>query len=446
MGEAEEIRTKEGGGPEAPALPFPAPRYEILSWCMFDFANSSFTTIISTVVFGVYFTSVVCEGLAQGVPDLLWSIGNLVSQGIILVTAPIVGAIADRSASKKRFLAVTWAGCSIFAALLGVVRPGDIVLGLALFVVANLFYSAGENLIAAFLPELARPADMGKVSGYGWALGYLGGLVSLAICLPFLGDEFSSANQVGLRLTSVIVGIFFLICGLPTMLFLRERAVGRPLPPGTGYVGHGFRTVLDTLRHVRTFRDLSIFLLVFLVYNMGIAIVVQFAGIYAKTTLGFGTKELALMFILLQVSSAASAFAFGYLQDRLGARRTIAITLVLWFAVCLLGAVVRSKAPFLVVANLAGLAIGGSQSAARALVGTFAPTGRSAEFFGFWALVWKLSAAVGPLAFGIASAWTGSQRIAILVTGVFFLAGLLGLGLVDEARGRKAAEAASAAA
>jgi UMF1 family MFS transporter len=325
--------------------------------------------------------------------------------------------------------------------LLWLAGPGAIAPALALFVAANIAYSVGENLIASFLPEIARPEDMGKVSGFGWAWGYLGGLVSLGLCFPLVAPGFTVGNAANLRLTNVVTGAFFLLAGLPTILFLRERARPRPLPGGRGYIGHGFAEVLQSLRHVGHFRELAKFLVVFLLFNCGIVIVVSFASIFAERTLGFGPLELVAFFLVVQVSAALGAFVFGFVQDKLGARRTIVLTLSIWLLVTLGCYFIESKALFYIVGNVAGLAIGSSQSASRAPVGVLAPPSRSAEFFGFWGLFWKLSSAIGPLFFGLASWASGSQRVAILVTGAFFLLGIAGMLFVDEPAGRRAAEA-----
>ncbi|MBI3098893.1 MAG: MFS transporter, partial [Planctomycetes bacterium] len=381
--------------PALPAPPFPAPRWEIFSWCMFDFANSSFTTVIVTVVFSVYFADVVCAGRTDA--DFLWGLANALSQGVVLLTAPIVGAIADYSGAKKRFLTVSWLSCCVFTACLWFAEPGAVLLAMGFFILANIAYSAGENLTASFLPELARPEDMGKVSGYGWAWGYMGGLLSLALCIPLIRHGIDIGHSDDVRLTCLVISLFFFLAALPTIFGLRERKAPQPLPSGRGYVATGFSEVGRTLRGIRHHPELAKFLGVFLTYNCGIAIVVYFASIFAKSEIGLTPIEQILFFALLQITSAVGAFVFGFLQDRMGARTTIVVTLLLWIAVVSGCAVIPagSKNLFYLLGNAAGLAIGASQSAARALVGVFSPPSRSAEYFGFWGLFWKLSSAIG---------------------------------------------------
>jgi len=419
------------------ALPTPPPsRREIFGWAMFDFANSSYTTVIVTVAFGVYFTRLVAP---PGEGEALWGRGIALGNLIVLLLSPIVGAIADDSGRKKLFLFFTYSTCVIGTALLYFVMPGQVGWALALFVVSFIGFSFGENLAGAFLPEISTPKNIGKISGLGWGLGYFGGLASLLLVQPLLAGDFAESNLPNLRLAWVVTALFFLLAALPTFLFLKERA-----PRGTGtftrYVKDGFLRLGQTARSVRHFSEMLRFLVVFFLYQGGLTSVVAFAGIYAANTLGFTFRELIFLFILLQLSSAGGAFAFGGLQDRIGATRTIQITLVLWILVSAGVYFVQSKQAFWAVALFAGLGIGSLQSASRALVGLFAPPEKSAEFFGFWGLAGKAAYMVGPLIFGEIVKGTGSQRIAMLSTAAFFLLGLIGMSFVNEQRGLAAAQ------
>jgi UMF1 family MFS transporter len=404
---------------------------------MFDFANSSYTTVIVTVAFGVYFTRLVAP---PGRGDSLWgwaiAIGNL----IVLLLSPIVGAVADDSGRKKLFLFFTYATCVGGTALLYFATPGRVGLALALFILSFVGFSFGENLAGAFLPEISTPANIGKISGLGWGLGYFGGLGSLLLVQPLLAGDFAASNLSNLRLAWVVTAAFFMVAALPTFLFLKERAP-RGSEPALQYVRDGFRRLADTARSVRHFSEIARFLGVYFLYYAGLTSVVAFAGIYAANTLGFTFKELVFLFILLQLSSAGGAFLFGWLQDRIGATRTIQIALVLWILVCAGVYLVQSKEAFWGVALFAGLGIGSLQSASRAMVGLFSPLEKTGEFFGFWGLAGKAAYMVGPLIFGEIASRTGSQRTAMLSTALFFLAGLVGMFFIDERRGR--AEAAS---
>jgi len=410
---------------------------EVCSWCMFDFANSSFTTIMITVVFSVYFVEIIARG--RPAANFLWSLGNFISQGLVLVTAPIMGAIADFSGAKKKFLFASYAACVAFTALLYFAGPGQVALALSLFVAANYAYSSGENLIASFLPEIARQEDMGKISGFGWALGYVGGLVSLIFCYPFIQEGFTLATEHRVRITCLMTAGFFLLAGIPTFLWVKERKQPQRLPPGSHYFNVGFQRIYDTFAHVRLFRELFKFLIIFGIYNCGVTTVVVFASIYAKKMIHLSPGELIVFFLVTQVSASVGAFIFGILQDHIGAKKTIYLTLSLWLGVIGGAYLSAGKTTFYIVGNLAGMGLGSSQSAARALVGLFSPPSKSAEFFGFWGLFWKLSTAVGPLVFGSISSLTGSMRAAILATGAFFVVGFLSLPFVNERRGIQAA-------
>ena len=414
---------------------------EVLSWCFFDFANSAFTTIIITIVYSVYFRNIIAAGRTDG--DRLWALGNTISQVLVLLSAPLLGAIADYSAFKKRFLFFSYILCVAFTALLTFTTTGEILFALLIFIVANFAFSSGENLIASFLPEIARQEDMGKVSGFGWALGYIGGLLSLVFCYPFLKNGFGMENAANLRITNLIVAGFFLIAGIPTFLWVRERKKASDLPAGQSYLSVGFTRIRDTFAHIRRFRELFKFLILFGIYNCGVTTVVVFAAIYAVETVKLNASEFLIFFLITQISASLGAFLFGLAQDRIGPKNTIYATLTVWLLTIVGAYYSTDKTTFFIVGNLAGLGLGSSQSAARALVGLFSPIEKSAEFFGFWGLFWKLSTAIGPLVFGLLSSGTGNQRIAILATGLFFLIGMLGLRFIDEKAGIEAARSYS---
>ncbi len=433
------------GGEASPGegAPAEAPRRELFSWMLFDFANSSFTTIIVTVVFSVYFVETVVEAGGGSAEDgtFYWGLGLSVSQILVLLSAPVVGALADFSGIKKKLLFVTFVGCVMGTWALAWVGPGDLLLGLSVFVLANFFFSSGENLIAAFLPEITTPERMGRISGMGWALGYVGGLGALVACYPLVSGGFGPEQADSVQKSFMVVAVFFLVGGLPTFLFLRERARPQLLPDGQTYLTIGFTRVFETLRRIREHRQLFRFLPVFCCYNCGVIIVISFSSIYATTELDMAPTALMNFFIVVQVSASVGALGFGFLQDRTGAKTAINLSLVVWLVVCLGAAFCRTTGQFYVIGNFAGIAMGASQSGARALVGTFSPAGRSGEFFGFWGLVWKLSAVVAPLVFLALVSGLG-MRYAVLATGAFFLVGIVGMTFIDEKEGRREAGAA----
>lgn len=411
---------------------------------MYDFANSGYTTVVLTAVFSAYFVGVVAAGVGNaGVATFLWTIAMAITNTLVLLTAPVLGAIADHGAYKKRFLLVTTVGCVLFTAMLGFVGAGDVVLAMVLVILATLMFASGENFIAAFLPEIAAQKDMGRISGYGWSLGYIGGLLVLALCLAYIeyARAMGASAEQYVPVTLWITAAAFALAALPTFLWLRERAVGQRAA-GTRYFRLGFARVADTLRHARRYRDLFRFLITLAIYYCGINTVVVLAAVYAQEVMGFSVRDNIILILVVNVTAAIGAFGFGLLQDHLGSVKTLAATLLVWVIALVSAYFVETRAGFWVVANLVGISLGSSQSAGRALVGQFSPPRRSAEFFGLWGLAGKLAAVVGPLTYGAITYLSGGDhRMALVSTAVFFVVGFLLLLTVDEGRGRRAAQA-----
>ena len=413
-------------------------RREVWAWAMYDFANSGYTTVVITAVFSAYFVAEVAAGAPWA--TLAWTAALAVSYALIMLTAPVIGAYADARAAKKRLLAATTLGCVVFTAGLALVGRGDVATGVALIILSNFFFGTGENLIAAFLPELAEGEGMGRVSGWGWSLGYLGGLVSLGASLIYV----TWAQARGLPatdfvpVTMLITAAIFALAVLPTFLLLKERAMAQPA--AVQPVRAAFAQLRETLRTTRRYHDLRRFLVCLVFCQAGIQAVIALAAIYAQQAMGFTTRDTLLLILVVNVTAAAGAFGFGYVQDRFGHVRTIELTLIGWIITVLLAWRAEGPALFWVAANLVGICLGSSQSAGRALVGYLSPPGRQAEFFGLWGLAVKFSSILGPLTYGVVT-WLsgGDHRLAILITGAYFLAGIFIIEGVDAARGRAAA-------
>ncbi|SFL15899.1 MFS transporter, UMF1 family [Nitrosomonas aestuarii] len=415
-------------------------RREVWSWAMFDFANSGYTTVVITAIFNAYFVAVVAGNEDWG--TFAWTASLAASYMLIILTAPALGAYADAYAMKKPLLFMTTIGCIVFTALLFFIGPGDLWLAVTLIILTNFFFGTGENLIAAFLPELAKSQSLGKVSGWGWGLGYLGGLVSLGCSLAYVTwaqDQGYEANQY-VPVTMLITAAIFAIASTPTFLYLKERAQPQPHLSGRRIIRESFSRLRDTLKHVRHYQDLMRFLLCLVFYQAGIQTVIALAAIYAQQAMGFNTQETMLLVLLVNITAALGAFTFGHIQDKLGHLTTIGLTLVGWMIMILLAWYADDRAMFWLAANIAGLCLGASQSAGRALVGLFSPSSRRAEFFGLWGLAVKLSSILGPLTYGWVS-WVsrGDHRLAMLITGSYFIIGLLILVRIDVSRGRQAA-------
>ncbi|HKU47027.1 MAG TPA: MFS transporter, partial [Burkholderiales bacterium] len=362
---------------------------EVWAWSMYDFANSGYTTVVITAVFSAYFVGAIAGKAAWA--TFAWTAALSVSYAAILVTGPLIGAWADAHAAKKRLLLATTAGCVLFTALLYYAGPGAVALSLACLILSNYFFGAGENLIAAFLPELADSRAMGRVSGWGWAFGYLGDLVSLGICLFYLTANSGRPAGETVPVTMLITAAFFALAATPTFLFLRERS--RPQPQS----GSPWSRLRETLRDSRSYRDLRLFLLCILFYQAGVTAVVALAAIYAAEAMRFTMQQTIVLILVVNVTAAVGAFGFGYLQDALGHVRAVAITLVGWIVMVLLAGFSETSTTFWVAANLAGLCMGSSQAAGRAVVGYLAPPARLAEFFGLWGLAVKAASIFGPL-------------------------------------------------
>lgn len=406
---------------------------EVWAWSMYDFANSGYTTVVITAVFNAYFVAAVA-GKAPWA-TFAWTAALSLSYLAVLLTAPLVGAWADAHAAKKRLLLWSTAGCVLFTALLWFASPGAVALAIVLVVLSNFFFATGENLIAAFLPELATSKAMGRVSGWGWAFGYVGGIVSLGVSLAYLmtRPEGTPATE-SVPVVMLITAAIFAVAAAPTFLFLKERAVPQPAQASP------WARVLHTLREAQRFQDLRRFLVTILFYQAGIQAVIALAAIYAQEAMKFTTQQTIVLILVVNLTAAAGAFAFGHLQDRIGHIRAMRLVLAGWIVMIVLAYLAERATLFWVAANLAGLCMGAAQAAGRAIVGYLAPPARLAEFFGLWGLAVKAASIFGPITYG-AVTWIfpGNHRLGILAVGVYFVVGIVLLAGIDVERGRRAA-------
>lgn len=411
---------------------------EVWAWAMYDFANSGYTTVIITAVYNAFFVAVIAGNAPWA--SFAWSAALAVSYAAIMLTGPLLGAYADQHGAKKKLLLLSTIGCIAGTVLLAWAAPGQVALAMALVALSNFFFGTGENLIAAFLPELARGRALGKVSGWGWGLGYVGGLLVLAVALGYVDHVQAGGGSAVDFVPGVlfITAALFALSALPTFLFLKERA--QPGPLAAGFAREAFRQVGDSLRHARRHNDLFRFLVCIVFYQAGIQAVIALAAIYAQQAMGFDTRQTIQLILLVNVTAAIGALVFGYVQDRIGHKRAVGITLLGWLAMVALAYTAVEPSRFWLAANLAGLCLGASQSAGRAFIGYLSPAARRAEFFGLWGLAVKLSSILGPMTYG-AAVWAsgGDHRLAMLFTGAYFLVGLAVLLGVDVQRGRRAA-------
>jgi len=422
---------------------------------MFDFANQSYTLLIITVIFPVLFTTVIVGDAEQDyrMGNLLWSVALATSYFLVVLSGPVFGAIMDYSALKKRFLFYSYALTIIATTLLYFVEPGLVVLGVLLIIISNFAYAIGENFIAAFLPSLGPPKDLGKISGFGWSLGYIGGLFSAGFVILYLGEP-TLENFDTIRWVGPYAALFFMLAAIPTFIWVKEPGARKELPEGETFVSIGFKRLGDTLRMVRKFKDLLVFLISVFFAMAGIYIVISFAFIYGDQVVRWDETVRVLMFVVVQITAAIGAFSFGFIQDKIGAKLTYNITLALWFLGVLgiwgviditdwLNATFSTdfevQYVFLYIGVIAGLSLGSSQSASRALVGIFTPEEKSAEFFGFWGLSNKIAGVFGIIGIGLLQAEFGLHQSVLFCAFLFLLAIIICL-FVNEKRGEKAAD------
>jgi MFS transporter, UMF1 family len=413
---------------------------EVFGWAMYDFANSGYTTVVLTAVFNAYFVGVVAGGAEWA--TLAWTASLSASCLLVMLTMPTIGAYADLRAAKKRLLAFTTAGCVVTTLALALVSRGDVALAVVAIILSNSFYAYGESLIASFLPELAKQDALGRVSGWGWSFGYFGGMLSLGLSLAYViwaqGQGLPATHFV--PVTMVITAVVYGGASLVTFALLKERAVPQPQALQESGLKASIQRLLDTWRRARQYRDFTWLLACTTSYQAGIAVVIALAAVYAEQVLGFAQQQTMALVFLVNIASAVGAFGFGYLQDRVGHKGSLALTLVGWIVMVVLAYLATSAPLFWVAAVIAGLCMGSSQSAGRALAGLFAPPKHLAEFFGLWTFAVRLAAIVGPITYGLVTWWTaGNHRLAIVSTGLFFVMGLLLLKPVNIERGRAAA-------
>jgi UMF1 family MFS transporter len=404
---------------------------------MYDFANSGYTTVVLTAVFNAYFVSTVAGNAPWA--TFAWTAALSVSFALVMIAGPIVGAWADAHAAKKRVLLAATIVCIAGTATLAGAGPGTVGWAVAFIIVSNFAYAIGENICAAFLPELARPEALGKVSGWGWSLGYCGGIVALGISLWWVMTAASRGSTTAEAVggTMIITAAIYALAAVPTFLFLEERAQ----PDAGARATAAFARLRETFVHARQYRDLLLVFACGTCYQAGVATVIALAAIYAEQVMGFKTQDTIMLVLLVNVTAAIGAFAFGYAQDRLGKVLALRVTIVGWVVMVVVAYFSETRATFWVAANLAGLCMGSSQSAGRAIVAYLSPAGRAAEFFGLWGFATRLAAILGPLTYGAVTWITGgNHRLAILLTGIFFVAALVVLAFVDERRGRAQVE------
>ena len=426
-------------------------RRERVAWYLYDAGNSAYAAVVLLAVYSAYFQKQVVGG-AEG--SRLWGSAISIAMIIVAIAAPIMGAIADYSGAKKRFLFFFTTLSVLFTAALFFTEKGTIVMAIAFFILAEIGYRAAQIFYDALLPEIAAPNEMGRIAGAGWAIGSAGGILSLLIILPPI--LLTKSNVMVVRGSLIVTAVFFALAALPVFFWLKERARPQVVPPGENYLSIAFKQLRDTIRTARGFKEFLKFMLAFLVYNEGVIMALDFAAILGAVLFGLEQTGLIIFFILVQATNVIGALAFGNLQDRFGGKRSLTLSILL-MVVCVLALYfAQTQTHFFIIGAVVGIAMAGIQSVSRAMVATFAPPGKSGEFFGFFALTGRTSSFIGPAVFGWLAAeatlWYQAQgqattvaeqsghRLAILSIAAFLIVGWALMGFVNEKKAREAAQ------
>lgn len=394
----------------------------VASWCLYDFANSSYSAVIAAVIFPVYFTNIIV-GNEHGHGDLWWGRAIALSMAFVAISSPLLGGIADFLNLRKRFLLFYTVLCVISVASFSLLQKGMIIEGFILIILANIGLEGGIVFYNSFLTQLAKPGHQGRISALGFGIGYAGSIISLLIALLLINNGM--INSVW-----PMVASFFLIFSLPAFIYLpKDERLNSTI---TSAAFAGLRDTINRLKIMLKDKNQRRFLIAYLFYEDGVSTVIVFSSIFAATTLGFLQNELVLMYILVQFTALAGAFLLAKPIDLWGAKRVINIALLLWIIVSISAYFVTSKLHFFIVASLAGFGLGSLQAASRAFYAKFIKPKQESEYFGVYSFIGKSSAIIGPLVFGYVSSTFGSQRPAILAVAIFFILGLLLLQTVRQ--------------
>ena len=393
---------------------------KIFSWCLFDFANSSYSAVIASVIFPVYYATVVV-GNESNRGDVWWGRAISLSMAIVALSSPFLGGIADYAKMRKKFLFVYTALCVVSTALLFFIREGMALKGFVLIVLANVGLEGGIVFYNAFLNDIVESTHQGRVSAWGFGTGYLGSIIAL-----IMGLVFYRAGLI--NFTWPMVAIFFVLFSMPAFLFLPGDEKS-----GTGMINGariGLRNTVALFKKIIINKEQRRFLLAYLIYEDGVNTAIVFSSIFAATTLRFQPQELVGLFLIIQATALIGAFFMARAIDYWGPKRIVMLSLALWIATVTAIYFLQTKPQFMILASIAGLGLGTIQASTRAFFAQFIPEGSESEYFGVYSLVGKSSAVVGPLLFGFISSQTNSQRPAVLSIALLFFVGLILIQMV----------------
>ena len=413
-------------------------RKVINSWAMYDWANSAYVTTIIAALLPVYYSQVAGSTLEGNLATVYWGYTSTIALLITAILAPILGAIADYTGTKKKFLSVFVAIGVFFTALLYFVRTGDWLLASLLFIASNMGFAGGDMFYNSLLPHVAKPEDIDQVSTRGYAFGYLGGGLLLAINIAMI--QLMTDKELAARLSFASVAIWWAVFTLPLLHNVKEPPTRQSTQAHINPISAGFKQLRQTFGEMRHYRQLFLFLMAFWIYNDGIGTIIKMATIYGAEV-GLEQTTLIGALLMTQFVGIPFAFAFGWLAGRLGTKRSIYLGLGVYTLIAIGGYFLATALHFWLLALMVGTVQGGTQGLSRSLFGAMSPKAKSAEFFGFYGMSSRFAGIVGPLLFAVIGQITGSSRLSIVAIVIFFIGGALLLSRVDEAEGIRIAQA-----
>ena len=420
----------------------PADKRTVFGWVLFDFANSAYTTLVVTFIYGTYFVSVIAPDKVAG--TALWSRGITMTAVCVAFLSPILGALADQGGLRKRYLLISTVVTVAATTALFWVAPGQVFWALFFFVISNIAFEFSNVFYNAYLPDISTRNNIGRISGVGWGVGYIGGLAAMVLALVgFVSPEtpwfgLSTADGVNIRATCLLVAAWFALFSIPLFLWVPET-VQLVRADKKRIAKTGLADLVNTFKEIKKYRQIVRLLVARLVYNDGLVTIFSFGGIYAAGTFGFSFQEIMIFGIVLNVSAGTGALIMGIFDDRLGGKLTIQISNCILALAVLMAVLAPEKNLFWVAGVLVGFFAGPNQSASRSLLGRFVPPEKENQFYGFFAFSGKLTAFMGPLLLGFLTQVFDSQRAGVSVVILFFVIGGLLLTRVDTKAGIAAA-------
>ncbi|MGY5864397.1 MAG: MFS transporter [Candidatus Thorarchaeota archaeon] len=414
-------------------------RKERVAWYLFDFANTSFTVLMVTALFPIFFRNLVTDAFADGgfMGTAFWGYAGSITMIVIALTSPILGAIADFSGNKKKFLTAYTALCIVFNTLLFFTTRGSPpFLGVpiwmwawVIFILANIGFQGALPFYNAWLPEISTEKTIGRIGGIGFAAGYVGAMLTIIIALVsviMLGADSTLPFLLG--------ALFFLVFSIPSILGLKERPpTARPDEEGMSLVMVGFKRVAKTFRELKNYQGIRLYMVAYFLFSDAITTVIYYAALYGETVYAFSTTDILIFFAVTQLTAIPGAFIFGYVADRIKTKPTLMITLCIWIFALVIAYVGTDPIIWWVVGMIAGIGMGSAQSTARSMFGQYVPKEKKSEMYGFYALTGKFAAILGPFVYGFVVQLAGNSgfdliaanKMALLSVLLFFVVALL---------------------